>query len=114
LTGRKPTIRVTNGAGIDRRDRFDGEAYVLELKIGLDGSGLQPHVEVEPHAPDDVLLSEGEPGPPVISALHSVASFIIGDLLIPAGNLFPGEDGIGYPVPERLATDVPPPYDVGS
>jgi hypothetical protein len=102
---------VTNGAVIARRDCFDGEAYVLKFRVGLEGSGLQPHVEVKPHAPDDVLLSEGEPGPPVIGSLHSAAYLILGDLLVPASNLFPGEDGIGYPVPERLATDLPRPYE---
>lgn len=108
LTGNKPTLHVENAILMYREDRFDGDTYVIEVGIAEDGSGLDPKVDVEPHAPDDILLSEGGPGPPVIRELQAVAQFILTDILIPAVDLFPAHSGLGHPVPERLGVGTDP------
>jgi hypothetical protein len=102
LTGPGHTVKVTNGTITQRTDSFNGDAYVIEVRVMRDSSGPDPKVDVEPNAPNDILLSEEGPGPPVIQELQAAAQFILERILIPAVDLFPGHDGLGHPAAERL------------
>jgi hypothetical protein len=100
LIAQAPSVTVTDGVLTDRSDRFDGNTYVIEVSFARDGSGRDPQVQVRPHLPTDIAFSEQEI--PVIVELGGVAQLIMLRLLVPLGELFPGESGIGLPTPDSL------------
>jgi hypothetical protein len=95
MIAERPNLRLTNAVVVDRvLDRFDGNTYVVEVTIIASDPGLDAHVDVDPHTPTDVAFSEGVP---VIEGLQAVGKSIIHRILIPVGELFPDELGVGLP-----------------
>jgi hypothetical protein len=88
-----PTLKLTNTLLVDRADRFEDDAYVVEV-TGLPGSSPPiPNVDLEPHTPNDVAFRDGRP---VIEHLRDIGKFVLTRILIPASDLFPDIDGVAH------------------
>jgi hypothetical protein len=102
LVHETPTVAVEHGFVRRELRRDEGKANVVELWVGRDADAREPDVKVEPHAPSDVLLSQGGPGPPLIDGLKNVAMYLLTEVLLPAEKMFPPGLGMGHPNPTRL------------
>lgn len=92
-----PEIKLTNAELIAHPPgRFVGDTYVMEVLIAAKSDASpDPHVDVEPHAPSDVALSDGRE--PVIEVLRDAALVVLTGLLIPASEMFPEGAGMRLP-----------------
>ncbi|MFZ2049487.1 MAG: hypothetical protein WAU69_00990 [Solirubrobacteraceae bacterium] len=89
LWGRAPETKLTNAVILAQPPgRFEGDTYVMEVFVAPESTeGPHPHVDVEPHAPIDIALSDGRE--PVIEVLRDVAKVVLTGLLHPASDIFP-------------------------
>jgi hypothetical protein len=68
----------------------------MEVLVAAErAEGPDPHVDVEPHAPIDIALSEGRE--PIIEVLRDAAKVVLIGLLHPASEMFPEGAGIRLP-----------------
>jgi len=97
LWGPAPEIKLTNVILIAQPPgRFEGDTYVMEVLVAAESvEGPDPHVDVEPHAPIDIALSDGRA--PVIEVLRDAAKVVLIGLLHPASEMFPEGAGIRLP-----------------
>lgn len=97
LWGPAPEIKLTNALLVNQSPgRFEGDTYVMEVLIAAKSLGPpDPHVDVEPHAPIDIALSDGRE--PVIEVLRDAAKVVLIGLLLPASEMFPAGAGIRLP-----------------
>jgi hypothetical protein len=97
LWGPAPEIKLTNAILVaSPPGRFHGDTYAMEVLVAAESAeGPDPHVDVEPHAPIDIALSDGRE--PVIEALRSAATVMLIGLLHPAMDLFPEDKGVRLP-----------------
>ena len=87
-----PAVKLTNAILKEQSEGFDGEAYVVKVVIAGDGSGRDPHVNVEPQPPFDIAFSTG---PSVVTELQEVGRILI-EMLLRIAELFPGDSGLGH------------------
>ncbi len=97
LWGPAPEIKLTNAILVaSPPGRFHGDTYVMEVLVAAErAEGPDPHVDVEPHAPIDIALSEGRE--PIIEVLRDAAKVVLIGLLHPASEMFPEGAGIRLP-----------------
>ncbi|HEY3864469.1 MAG TPA: hypothetical protein VGL54_00095 [Solirubrobacteraceae bacterium] len=97
LWGPDPEIKLTNAILIAQPPgRFEGDTYLIEVLIAAESvEGPDPKVDVEPHAPIDIALSDGRE--PVIEALRNAATVVLIGLLHPAMDLFPEDKSVRLP-----------------
>jgi hypothetical protein len=97
LWGPAPEITLTNALLVAQPPgHFEGDAYVMEVLVAAESvAGPDPHVDVEPHAPIDIALSDGRE--PVVEVLRLVALVVLVELLQPASEMFPEGAGIRLP-----------------
>jgi len=97
LWGPAPEIKLTNAILIaSPPGSFHDDTYVMEVLVAAESAeGPNPHVEVEPHAPIDIALSDGRE--PVIEVLRDAAKVVLIGLLHPASEMFPEGAGIRLP-----------------
>jgi hypothetical protein len=93
-----PTAKLTNVLVEDRVDRFDGNTFVVELTVAAGDPPPEPNVDLEPHAPTDILFSGGaREGVAVIEELRQIGRVMLAGILLPASEMFP------------LSARIPPP-----
>jgi hypothetical protein len=97
LWGPAPEIKLANAILVAQPPgHFDGDTYVMEVLIAAESAeGPDPEVDVEPHAPIDIALSDGRE--PVIEVLRDAAKVILVGLLMPAVEMFPEGAGMRLP-----------------
>jgi hypothetical protein len=97
LWGPAPEVKLTNAVLVTQPPgRFEGATYVMEVLIAAQSAGApDPHVDVEPHAPIDIALSDGRE--PVIEVLRLAAKVVLVELLLPASEMFPEGAGMRLP-----------------
>ncbi len=97
LWGPAPEIKLTNAIVVAQPPgHFDGDTYVMEVLVAAKSvGGPDPHVDVEPHAPIDIALSDGRE--PVIEVLRHAAKVVLMGLLLPASEMFPEGAGMRLP-----------------
>ncbi len=97
LWGPAPDIKLTNAVLLTQTPgRFEGDTYVMEVFVAPESDAPpDPDVNVEPHAPIDIALSDGRE--PVVEVLRLAAKVVLVRLLFPASEMFPEGAGIRLP-----------------
>lgn len=92
-----PNIKLTNAVLVSEpTGYFTSDTYVMEVFVTAKSpDGPHPQVDVEPHPPLDIALSDG--GEPVIEVLRLAAKVMLVGLLLPASERFPEGAGIRLP-----------------
>lgn len=94
---RSATLKLTNSILQARDDRFEGDTYVIEASVLPGTPPPQPSVDVEPHTPSDIAFRDvGRPTVPVVEHLRDISKFVLMRILIPASELFPDLQGVGF------------------
>ena len=97
LWGPAPEVSLTNAVLVAQPPgHFEGDTYVMEVLVAAQSvPPPDPHVDVKPHAPIDIALSDGRE--PVIEVLRLAAKVVLIGLLLPASEMFPEGAGMRLP-----------------